>query len=154
MIKKINTILQNDKPANLTLCLEHFVALLRNKSNTTSEDVELFFKDTAKLVTKMKKTDTTSCSLSIVLAAKGVMDQIRNAFMEAGSGPNDISQFSCFVEWSTNFCEAAKIDLKVFELEKELKKLEDAHALASLAEFRYAQIQKDAEELYFDGYYN
>lgn len=53
MLKQLNKLLENESPKALVVVLEHFVALLRNKSNTKNADVELFMKDCAKLVAKM-----------------------------------------------------------------------------------------------------
>lgn len=49
--------------------LEVFVALLRNKANTKPVDVELFFLDQTKLVSKMSKHITTYCTLELVEAS-------------------------------------------------------------------------------------
>lgn len=58
---------------NLTDVLEHFVALLRNKLGTTPADVELFFKDHAKLIAKMDRTKTTSVTLELVEAVDALI---------------------------------------------------------------------------------
>ena len=138
MTKKLNQLLENDSPPALVRSLEIFVALLRNKANTKPVDVELFFKDHAKLISKMTKTETTSVDLDLVNASKKELLAMRNMFgfarknaysrdtaddeatrNEQTSG-YDLSPYSPFVEWSINFCEAAIIDLKLAKLEAEV----------------------------------
>ena len=79
-IKKLNLLLENDSPPALVRGLEIFVALLRNKANTKPVDVELFFKDHAKLVSKMSKTDTTSVALDLAINSKQELNGLRKAF--------------------------------------------------------------------------
>jgi predicted transcriptional regulator len=66
IIDNINKIFLNDNPAKLSKTLEVFIALLRNKQNTKPVDVELFFQDHAKLVSKMAKHETTYCNLETI----------------------------------------------------------------------------------------
>lgn len=68
-IKKINKIFEDGNPEELSKMLEVFVALLRNNANSKPVDVELFFRDYAKLVSKMSKHDSTYCSLTLVEAS-------------------------------------------------------------------------------------
>lgn len=79
-IKKLNLLLENDSPPALVRGLEIFVALLRNKANTKPVDVELFFMDHAKLVSKMAKTDTTSVALDLAINSKQELNGLRKAF--------------------------------------------------------------------------
>ena len=79
-IKKLNLLLENDSPPALVRGLEIFVALLRNKANTKPVDVELFFMDHAKLVSKMSKTDTTSVALDLAINSKQELNGLRKAF--------------------------------------------------------------------------
>jgi hypothetical protein len=60
--------LENDSPAALVSLLEMFVSLLRAKAKTKPVDVELFFKDHRKLVSKMGRVPTTQCDIDIVKA--------------------------------------------------------------------------------------
>ena len=127
-IKQLNLLLENDSPPALVRGLEIFVALLRNKANTKPVDVELFFKDHGKLVSKMSKTETTSVDLDLAIASKQELDGLRKCFgyegrteHEAQTNGNDLSPYSPFIEWSINFCEAAMIDLKLAKLESEVE---------------------------------
>ena len=88
--------------------LEIFVSLLRNKEKTQSVDVELFFSDYAKLVSKMSKTETTSVSLDLVNSHHKALEGMRGNFTRSTvAGALDLSQFEPFLEWSRNFCLAA-----------------------------------------------
>jgi len=69
IIKKINKIFADASPEVLSKMLEVFIALLRNNANTKPADVELFFLDHAKLVSKMSKHTSTYCSLELVEAS-------------------------------------------------------------------------------------
>ena len=84
-IKTLNLLLENDSPPALVRGLEIFVALLRNKANTKPVDVELFFKDHGKLVSKMSKTETTSVNLDLAIASKKELDGLRRAFGYEGA---------------------------------------------------------------------
>lgn len=59
VVQNINKILENESPQALVDLLEMFVALLRAKSKSKPADVELFFLDHAKLVSKMSRVSTT-----------------------------------------------------------------------------------------------
>lgn len=105
--------------AVLTGMLEEFVALLRNKAGSTNADVELFFKDHTKLVSKMRKVETTASSLPLINDIAEKMNAIRKNIRVEETLNNkivDLSNYKMFAEWSWNFCEAAKIDLRLFEL--------------------------------------
>ena len=65
VVNKINSIFENDNPEQLSGMLEIFVGLLRNK-NSKAVDVQLFFLDHQKLVSKMSKHETTAVSLELV----------------------------------------------------------------------------------------
>lgn len=122
-IKKINKLLENESPEPLVKVLEHFVALLRNKPNSQPVDVELFMKDHAKLLAKMLRTQTNSCSLSIVRPAKEVISQYAAAFDNQIQGEAKLDEFKVFVEWSLNFCDAAEIDLKKDDIANSIRLL-------------------------------
>lgn len=79
-VKALNLLLENESPPALVRGLEIFVALLRNKANTKPVDVELFMKDSVKLVSKMSKTETTSVDLDLAIASKQELDGLRKAF--------------------------------------------------------------------------
>ena len=64
-INKVNTIFENDNPQPLSEMLEAFVSLLRNKKSK-AVDVQLFFLDHQKLVSKMSKHETTAVNLELV----------------------------------------------------------------------------------------
>ncbi len=59
LVKDVNKILENESPLALVKLLEMFVALLRAKAKSKPADVELFFLDHGKLVSKMSRVSTT-----------------------------------------------------------------------------------------------
>ena len=153
MVAKCNQILQNESPAPLIVCLENMVALLRNKAGTKPVDVELFMKDHAKLVAQMNRTETTSCSLEIVNSAFAELEKVTGRFGPPDEGEIDITAFFPFMEWSLNFCKAARIDLKMYTLEKEVKAADENALRAQLAANRYENQKQDSEAFGFDAYY-
>ena len=62
LVKNINRIFLSDQPAGLISGIEPFVAILRNKMDAESVDVELFFKKHASLVAKMKRMEMRDMS--------------------------------------------------------------------------------------------
>ena len=151
--------------------LEIFVALLRNKANTKPVDVELFFKDHAKLISKMTKIETTSVALDLVNVSKKELLAMRNFFgfarksaysrdagvdeenrQEQTSG-YDLSPFSPFIEWSINFCEAAIIDLKLAKLEAEVADFELKIERAQLQITRYDTIFRQVQDHDFASFF-
>ena len=126
------------------------MSLLRNKPNTKPEDVELFFADAAKLVSKMSKTETTSSSLALVEEVSSELSKMTNV---GDNSDFDITPYLCLLEWSKNFCEAAKIDLKICNMEKDLKDLKLEVELANLRCNRYDTLFNDTEQLGFNNFY-
>lgn len=127
------------------------MSLLRNKANTKPEDCELFFADAAKLVSKMSKTETTSCSLELVEEVSTELNKMANSVGD--NAEFDITPYICLLEWSKNFCDAAKIDLKIFNMEKTLKKMKLEVELANLRCNRYDTVSNDTEQLGFNNFY-
>ena len=153
VVKKCNKILENESPPQLITLLEHFVALLRNKAGTKPVDVELFMKDDGKLRSQMTKTSTTSCSLDIVNAAADAVDRIADQFGPPAPGEVDCSPFFVFLDWSMNFCKAAKIDLRLSSLEADVAKAQEDIERAQLSIERFNQSIRDTAEFNFQGYY-
>ena len=115
-VNKVNSIFENDNPEQLSRMLEIFVSLLRNK-NSKAVDVQLFFLDHQKLVSKMSKHETTAVSLDLVNEAEKQLQGLQNSFANAvDANGGDLSFANCFLEWSISFCAAAKIDLKLKKL--------------------------------------
>jgi len=52
-VKALNEIFSHNTPKTLALGMEVLVAILRNHTNATNIDVELYFADCTKLVLKM-----------------------------------------------------------------------------------------------------
>ena len=155
LVQKINKILENDSPAELVAALELFVALLRNKRNTKPVDVELFFQDHGKLVAKMARTETTSCSMSLIMESLEKLQTLRTQFgAPAADAAYDLSEFVCFVEWSFSFCQASQIDLRVSELEAQHEKMLLDLERAQLALSRYDQIFQQIEQHQYDEFFN
>ena len=93
---------------------------MRNRANTKPVDVELYMKDDVKLRAQMNKTSTTSCSLEIVNEAAEIFERIYDKFSPPRHTTDiDCSPFFPILEWSINFCKAAKIDLVMSRLKAE-----------------------------------
>ena len=81
-------------------------------------------KDQPKLLSKMQKTESTSVTMELAEDVASNIGGLRAAFSRAPiAGDVDLSPFSVFAEWTYNFAEAAKIDLKLKKLEKEVEDL-------------------------------
>ena len=138
-INKINQLFENFNPPALSGMLETFVSLLRNK-NSKAVDVQLFFLDHQKLVSKMSKHETTAVSLELVEEADAKLQTMRGAF-QGGIAAHDISFAACFLEWSINFCGAAKIDLRLKKLNQEVEDLKLDLERAKLKIERFQRIK-------------
>ena len=104
-----------------------FVSLLRAKPRTKPVDVELFFADQKKLVSKCARVTTTQCEIEMVKEYLEKLRKIRDRFSVSAqhddpNGP-DLSPFNCIADWSINYCQAAQIDLAVVNHEKEIAAL-------------------------------
>ena len=61
----------------------------------------------------MSKVETTAVDLDLAESSLERLLEIRKAFSVDLEGARyDLSYFDCFVKWSTNYCQAAKIDLR------------------------------------------
>ena len=152
IVTKINDIFENANPEALSQMLEVFVALLRNK-NSKAVDVQLFFQDHAKLVSKMSKHESTSVSLDLVEEMDLKLQGMKQQFQPSG-GPDDLSFASPFLEWSLSFCQAARIDLKIKKLEKEISDLRLDLERAKLKVERFQRVKADQQNLGFAQYYD
>ena len=153
MIDNINTIFEDNNPAKLSAALEVFVALLRNKTNSKPVDVELFFKDHAKLVSKMAKHETTYCSLDTIKWAETAIANARALSIEPEYARLDVSAIDTFLEWSSAFCAAAKIDLSLKSLEKEILDIQLDLERSRLKIDRFRKIKADQANFSFDSYF-
>ena len=139
IVTKINNIFEAANPESLSQMLEVFVALLRNK-NSKAVDVQLFFEDHAKLVSKMSKHESTAVSLELVEEMDLKLQGMKQQFQPSG-GHDDLSFASPFLEWSLNFCQAARIDLKIKAVEKEISDLRLELERAKLKVERFTKIK-------------
>lgn len=154
IVKMINKILENDSPEALCEALEVFVGLLRNKPRSTPADVELFFADAAKLVSKMSKTKTTAVDLKIVDDALEKLERISRAFgVDQEDQVYDLSFFDSFVQWSQNYCFAAQIDLRQRTMQNEIDQMKVDIERAELAAASYVDIQRQIEANNMQNYY-
>lgn len=151
LLKNLNKVLENDSPSALVPLLENFICLLRNKEKTKAEDVELFLADAGKLKAKMSKTTTTSCSLEIV---EQVLARVKTLEGPANSSEFDMSPYMFLLEWSKDFCEAARIDLRLFAMENEINAIKHKVDLRNLQVARYDTLFKDNEELGFSQFFD
>ena len=70
----------------------------------------------------MSKHETTAVTLELVEEAEPILQRLQNDFVVNPFGI-DLSFASCFLEWSINFCTAAKIDLRLKKLAQEVAEL-------------------------------
>lgn len=148
--------MENDSPQGLVELLEVFVGLLRAKPNTKPVDVELFFADHAKLVSKMNRVETTQCTMAHVDSAIEQLEAIRNQFGPRAQRENvhDLSKFVCLLEWSLNYCKASQIDLKRVTLEREVAQLKLDLERAHVAIQKFERIEEDARRFEFEDYFD
>jgi len=151
VVAKCNKILEQDSPADLVKLVETFVALLRAKPKSKPVDVELFFADHSKLVSKMARVETTQCSMELIKDSMEVLNTIRSAF---GADNIELQTFSCFLEWSKNYCQASEIDLKIVTLEKEVAQLSLDLERAEVAVQSYDRMEQDARQFNFRAYFD
>lgn len=157
-VEKLNKILESKSPPSLIAGLEAFVSLLRNNSFTQSVDVELFFKDAEKLKRKMQRVKTTDVSLSLAVAKLEELEKLRVKFEEEG-GPDetesgvDLSEFACFVQWSINYCQAAKIDLRVESTKAEVTELESRKEKLETSAQRFKIMNENRDSLNFASFF-
>ena len=124
VIKMVNKILENDSPVELCKGLEIFVGLLRNKGSTKPVDVELYFADASKLVSKMSKTKTTAIDLALAEDSLEELKKLNAAFsLEQEDAKYDLSYFDCFIKWSINYCLAAQIDLRQRSMQEKIDEM-------------------------------
>ncbi len=58
-VKQLNQVFQNKSPTSLIHAFETIVALLRNHTNATNVDVELYLVDFTKLQLKLQRIDAS-----------------------------------------------------------------------------------------------
>ena len=154
VIKMINKILENDSPPELCKALEIFVGLLRNKANTKPADVELFFGDASKLVSKMSKTKTTSVDLELAEDSLEELKKLNDAFsLEQEDAKYDLSYFDCFVKWSINYCLAAQIDLRQASMQQKIDNMKLDIERAQLVANRFTEIFRGIEANNMEAFY-
>lgn len=66
----------------------------------------------------------------------------------------DLNPFKCFREWAVQFCEAAKIDLRIQATQKEVTELEDRLASAKMMQQRFFKIEKNSSDLRFESFFD
>ena len=154
VIKMVNKILENDSPVELCKGLEIFVGLLRNKGSTKPVDVELYFADASKLVSKMSKTKTTSIDLALAEDSLEELKKLNAAFsLEQEDAKYDLSYFDCFVKWSINYCLAAQIDLRQRSMQEKIDEMKLDIERAQLAANRFTEIFRGIEANNMEGFY-
>lgn len=151
VVMKANKILEQDSPADFVKLVETFVALLRAKPRSKPVDVELFFADHSKLISKMARVETTQCSMELIKDSFETLNAIRQGF-GVGSTP-DLSPFQCFLDWSKNYCQASEIDLKIVTLEQEVAQLSLDLERAEVAVQSYDRMEQDANQFNFRSYF-
>lgn len=129
MVSKINKFLENNNDPNLCAALEAFVAVLRNKNGSRPSDVEIYFADHAKLVSKMNRMETRQADHDVMEEQLEALEKVRPMFREkeydGESNSIDLTEMHPFVEYGINFCKAALIDLKIKNAEDDVKRFEE-----------------------------
>lgn len=128
MVSKINKFLTDNNDPNLCAALEAFVAVLRNRNGSRPSDVEIYFADHAKLISKMNHMETRQADHDVMEAQLEVLEKIRPVFREKeydGDNKLDLTEMHPFVEFGINFCKAALIDLKIKNAEEDVKRFEE-----------------------------
>lgn len=143
----VNKVLENDSPDYLVKVLEVFVSTLRDKPDTKPVDVELFFLDFDKLYAKMGRMESTDCSHKLV---DENLKTIREHEKSFGA---QLGEFSVFLDWTTDFLEAAQIDLKMVRLLDEQKELELSLQRAQLKLSRFDQMELHNRQFAFETYF-
>lgn len=80
MIEELNKILSRASPAPLVRALEALVGILRNVNQANNIDVELFLKDSTKLLTKFKRMESTGLTYAYVRKHKAELEAELDAF--------------------------------------------------------------------------
>lgn len=116
MIKRINMVLEEDKPAGLIKTLECFIALLRNKLSANHIDVKLYLLDHSKLQFKLRTIDAKKLSYDVVKKHGDTIEQLE----KSGECPEE---FEDILEWSKNFSSYAEYHLDAVKYENDKKDL-------------------------------
>ena len=157
-VANLNKIFESKSPSSLVDGMQAFVALLRNNNFTQSVDVELFFKDSEKLKRKMQRVKTTDVDLGLAVAKLEELEKLRSKFEDAGPDETednvDLSEFACFVNWSINYCQAAKIDLRVQATQAEVAELEARKEKLDTLSSRFRTMNTHTEQLGFASFFD
>jgi len=141
MIKEVNVILDKSSPAHLITGLEALVGVFRDVNEANNIDVELFFKEPAKLITKFKRMDSHGLKYKNIQKHKASLEAVLPEFTKNVPNPPksadgrmnyNLNPFLPMIQWGVKFCTAAEIELKKEDLEKAIKKLNDESADAKL----------------------
>ena len=157
IVADINKIFEANSPPSLVQGLEHFVALLRNNSFTQAVDVELFFMDADKLRRKMKRVKTIDVSLALATDKLEKLEALKNKFTMEGPDDAesgfDLSPFYTFIKWAINYCQAAKIDLRVQATRDEVAEIENRIESLQVLAGRFGRMHQDTQELNFSEFF-
>ena len=103
----------------------------------------------------MQKTESTSVSIELANEVASKIGSLRAAFSrQQVPGQIDLSPFSVFAEWTYNFAEAAKIDLKLKSLEAEVEQFQLEQQRAELKVARFDNMFRDADNLHFNSFFD
>lgn len=124
-VKKLNEILTKHSPSTLIAALESFVALLRNHTNATNVDVELYFQDYTKLVLKLQRVDPTQMDVSIIDLHEKTLNELSPFFTDASHADHKYNvHFAPFIEWGKKFCEYSRYALEAQVVKDEFNQVE------------------------------
>ena len=155
-IEEMNKILTTASPQKLVEGMEALVGILRNVNQATNIDVELFLKDSTKLLTKFKRMESHGLTYSHVEKHKKELEGVIDAFKQDNKNPGkdkdgkqlyNLFPFLPIMEWGLHFATAAAIELKKDDLERSIRLLNQQLADAKLLIERTDQIITDIEEV-------
>jgi len=140
-------------PPDLVAGLEYFVSLLRNNSYTQAVDVELFFADGGKLKRKMNRVKTTDVDIQLATNMLEQLNEVAPKYATVGKDESnnnyDLQPFEHYIKWAINYCEAAKIDLKVQTTKAEITEIENKIESLSVLAGRFGTMADDTQRLNF-----
>lgn len=84
MVNKINKYLESNTDHTLCATLESFVAILRNKNGSRPSDVEIYFGDYSKLVSKMNRMETRQADHDVMETQLEALEKVRPVFRNKG----------------------------------------------------------------------
>ena len=97
----------------------------------------------------MQRVKTTDVDLGLAMAKLEELEKLRSKYEDAGPDETednvDLSEFVCFINWSINYCQAAKIDLRVKATQAEVAEAESKKEKLETLASRFQKMNQDTE---------